>query len=69
MNGIILIIVILGNSLFMLIISLWLKKLNPIAAKFKGDDRFRITKYKNIFSDDYTKNGSKNICDWFCVES
>ena len=31
--------------------------------KFKVDDRFRITKYKNNFSKGYTENGSKNICN------
>ena len=36
---------------------------NPIAPKFKVGDRVRITKYKNIFSKDYTENWLKNICD------
>ena len=29
---------------------------NPKASKFKVSNRVRITKYKNIFSKDYTKN-------------
>ena len=34
---------------------------NSKSTKFKVDDRFRITKYKNIFSKGYTKNWSKEI--------
>ena len=30
-------------------------KSNPKARKFKINDRVRITKYKNIFSEDYTE--------------
>ena len=32
---------------------------NPKAPKFKVNDRVRITKYKNIFSKDYTENWSR----------
>ena len=39
---------------------------NPIATKFKVDDRVRITKYKNIFSKDYTENWSREI---FIIDS
>ena len=39
---------------------------NPIATKFKVDDRIGITKYKNIFSKDYTKNWSREI---FIIDS
>ena len=31
------------------------------SSKFKVSDRVRITKYKNIFSKDYTKNWSREI--------
>ena len=34
---------------------------NPKAPKFKVNDRFRTTKYKNIFSKDYTENYSRVI--------
>ena len=34
---------------------------NPKAPKFKVGDRVRITKYKNIFSNDYTENWLKKI--------
>ena len=34
---------------------------NVKAPKFKGDDRVRITKYKNIFSKDYIENWSRQI--------
>ena len=34
---------------------------NPKASKFKVNDRFRITTYKNIFSKGYTKNWSREI--------
>ena len=34
---------------------------NPKAPKFKVNDRVRITKYKNIFSKDYTENWSRAI--------
>ena len=39
---------------------------NPKAPKFKFNDRVRITKYKNIFSKDYTKNWSREI---FIIDS
>ena len=39
---------------------------NPIATKFKVDDRIGITKYKNIFSKDYTENWSREI---FIIDS
>ena len=48
-------IILLIKNLWMLVILLWLKKLRPIL-KFKANDRFRITKHKNIFSKGYTKN-------------
>ena len=32
---------------------------NPKAPKFQVNDRVRITKYKNIFSKDYTENWSR----------
>ena len=32
---------------------------NSKAPKFKVNDRVRITKYKNIFSKDYTENWSR----------
>ena len=34
---------------------------NPIAPKFKVNDRARITRYKNIFSKSYTENWSREI--------
>ena len=34
---------------------------NPKAPKFKVNDRFKITKYIYIFSEDYTKNCSREI--------
>ena len=34
---------------------------NPKAPKFKGNDRVRITKYKNIFNKCYTENWSREI--------
>ena len=34
---------------------------NPKAPKFKGNDRVRITMYKNIFSKGYTENWSREI--------
>ena len=39
---------------------------NPKAPKFKVNDRVRITKYKNIFSKDYTENWSRQI---FIIDS
>ena len=39
---------------------------NPKSLKLKVDDRFRITKYRNIFSRAYTKNWSK---DEFVIDS
>ena len=39
---------------------------NPKAPKFKVNDRVRITKYKNIFSKNYTKNWSREI---FIIDS
>ena len=39
---------------------------NPKAPKFKKNDRVRITKYKNIFSEGYTENWSRKI---FIIES
>ena len=35
--------------------------MNPKAPKFKGNDRVRITMYKNIFSKGYTENWSREI--------
>ena len=34
---------------------------NPKSPKFKVNDRVRITKYKNIFSEVYTNNWSREI--------
>ena len=34
---------------------------NLKAPKFKVNDRFRITKYVNVFSKDYTENWSREI--------
>ena len=34
---------------------------NPKAPKIKTDDRFRVTKYNNLFSKGYTKNSSREI--------
>ena len=34
---------------------------NPKAPKIKIDDRFRVTKYNNLFSKGYTKNSSREI--------
>ena len=34
---------------------------NPKALKFKKNDRVRITKYKNIFSEGYTENWSREL--------
>ena len=39
---------------------------NPKAPKFKVNDRVRITKYKNIFSKNCTKNWSREI---FIIDS
>ena len=39
---------------------------NPKVPKFKVNDRARITKYKNTFSKDYTKNWSREI---FIIDS
>ena len=39
---------------------------NPKSAKFKINDRVRITKYKNIFSKCYTKNWLRKI---FIIDS
>ena len=39
---------------------------NPKAPKFKVGDRVRITKYKNVFSEDYTKYWSTEI---FVIDS
>ena len=36
-------------------------EINPKASKFNVNDRVRITKYKNIFSKDYTENWSREI--------
>ena len=36
-------------------------KSSPKAPKFKVNDRVRITKYKNIFSKDYTEHLSREI--------
>ena len=47
----------------MLIILLGLKKIEviPKAPKFRFNDRYRITNYKNIFSKGYTENWSREI--------
>ena len=34
---------------------------NPKAPKIKTDDRFRVTKYNNLFSKGYTENSSREI--------
>ena len=34
---------------------------NPKAPKIKIDDRFRVTKYNNLFSKGYTENSSREI--------
>ena len=34
---------------------------NLKAPKIKTDDRFRVTKYNNLFSKGYTKNSSREI--------
>ena len=39
---------------------------NPKSLELKVDDRFRTTKYRNIFSRAYTKNWSK---DKFVIDS
>ena len=36
-------------------------KTNPKVIKFKVNDRFKTTKYKNIFSKGYTENWSREI--------
>ena len=41
-------------------------EINPKAPKFKANDRVRITKYKNIFSKDYTENLLREI---FIIDS
>ena len=41
-------------------------KSNPKTPKFKVNDRVRITKYKNIFSNTYTENWSREI---FIIDS
>ena len=40
---------------------------NPKVPKFKNNDRVRITKYKSIFSKDYTENWSREIFAIECV--
>ena len=47
------------------VIWLWLKKLRWIP-KYKMNDWFRITKYRNIFSKAYTENWSREI---FIIDS
>ena len=42
-------------------------KANPKAAKFKVNERVRITKYTNIFSKGYTEIGQEK--HWFCFEN
>ena len=39
---------------------------NPKSRKFKVNDRVRITKYKNIFSERYTENCSREM---FIIDS
>ena len=39
---------------------------NPKAPRLKVNDRVRITRYKNIFSKDYTENWSREI---FIIDS
>ena len=41
-------------------------KRNSNAPKFKGNDKVRITKYKNIFSKGYNENRSREI---FIIDS
>ena len=43
--------------------------MNAKASKFKVNERFRITKYKNIFSKDYTENWSREIFIINCFEN
>ena len=52
-----------GKNVLMLIILLWLKKIekNPKAPKFTVGGRVRIAKYKNIFNKAYTDNWSREI--------
>ena len=46
----------------MLIILIWLKKLNQVKApNFKVDDRVKITKYKNIFSKGFIEHWSRKM--------
>ena len=47
----------------MLIILLWLKNTdtNSKASKFNLNDRVRITNYKNVFSNSYAENWSREI--------
>ena len=40
--------------------------MNLKTPQFKVDDRVKITKYKNIFSKDYTENWSREI---FVIDS
>ena len=41
-------------------------EINPKAPNFKGNNRVRITNYKNIFSKGYTENWSRAI---FIIDS
>ena len=44
-------------------------EMNAKASKFKVNDKFRITKYKNICSKDYTENWSREIFIINCFEN
>lgn len=67
-NIIILITAILVKHLLILIILLWIKKSESShkASNFKVGDKLWITKYKDNFSKDYTKNWSKET---FLIDS
>ena len=41
---------------------------NHKAPNFKVNNRVKITKYTNIFSQSYTGNWSRDICYLFCFE-
>ena len=59
MNTVVPTIILLVKKLLMLIFPLCLEKLRQILNQLNL--KFRITKYKNIFSKGYTKNWSKEI--------
>ena len=60
------IILLMKNLSVWLFCFYWKIETNPKALKFKVNDRVRITKCKNILSEEYTKNWSREI---FIIDS